>query len=1529
MSSSYSAPPSPAQSGQQDDDDNRRIDDDVDGNDAEADANSRNDPEEEEFPADSNPQPGPSQSVDDVVHNPQPGSSSSSSAEVSGSSSSLFIRGSYSSHLNNPDDGSSNSQDFWASSSGGGRGGDDGTGGGGEASAPLSRSATSASSRGIDDDDDDEMDDLDELGGVDGGNDGVVGAEDSSLDTQRRGGNSNNNPSSSGFLSGSNPGPSQSSSFQRASAALLQTSSSSGAVIGSSASDAMRSAREGAVGDSGQNDNNPLASCSSSSTSNGGRLLRSSYPVAPDLPGSISTSSGIVIHSQHGEISNPPSPLGGSQASGSIRPRGECPDSPLPGPSSFGRRKVQPLMVAAQQQQQLQQHQPHQQNQPGPSGLQFGSSEATAAGNRDSPMASPPNSPAVRNPILFQQQQQQQQQQQPILGQQPPPHFIPMNLRAGQENQIISSSSGVGSRGQSVQSAPVDIHSDNNDLSVPSPNPAPLRAATRARNVMDDMIDSTVDSSGLPFQSSYEQQRQQDQQSGFCQSSRYLDSSDDDDEDDESDRGPHPQGSEAHAIVANRDDRQQDDEEDNISTSGQIDEGQFRLVPNNPEDDIFNRHHPPLRKAGPGGKGVKNKSNAASFAPSSSSSSSTSASIYSNPQPGTSAGDLIPKSTSKPAQAQHDEEEMQLNLVDFGQAEAGPSREVSEPLLPDIQLDNYGSHNGLVDPPLPSSFHAIDPVDLEDIQLQKFVPETQQQQVTSAPSSSSATTSTASSSSTAATSSSSSSVSKPLLLVPEIDLSSLKPSGSQGDGGNGSDSFLQPSTSTSSTSATRSNGGSGMGGAAFTGIPPSFVEDASGASSSMSNEANNNSQQQQHHSSILESMTGPLSKRLRTLHTLQQRQSESAPNDPDTSDDGPKGKKRKRSSGGRENSDSNGGPSGLNHDSDSNHSNGNGGNGGAESSSSFLGGTHQSYNVMLETVNSGVVEALKQKGSDASDFSLPWENLTKEIAALPPVQTPLSSSKRPKRTPLKKDPLLSSSPDLLLISDAPVQSRARASLPSSHLAIREVKSSDCGELGVFAKKKILKSSRFGPVEGVKKPFSSNRSEMKDESLSLIVKTLDGNFEIDVSDEEQSNWMRFVRPANSPSEQNLSLAQDGDQLYFTANRTIKPRQELRVSYAPDYAKERHIEIDETAEDEEHDDENLWPCYECNKKLNSSEEFQAHLNEHDKQGRKSGRRTSTATCAAASSSSSSQSVGQRKKMKVLLPEKTREFSCPICSKEFSKEQSLNRHVELHRNEKSFTCDECGSKFSHELTLSRHKRKVHSTDPEGKCTRCPKCGLWFASDSVYRVHLFGHHPDKSRQNLTVEEALAQGKREESVRQGEEMKFQCPECESQFDNWLDLVQHVDVHGLPRLERVEIGEDEPNEEEIIGNKHKCELCYKTFATEERLSRHMAVHGTEELKPLPCNDCGKRFLTNSALAGHAKIHSVQNQTQKSGSYDCPICGQIFSHVVNLKEHVHIHCINGQYGCPHCSKVANILRLKINELVNNKRVPFYRASRNIL
>ena len=122
----------------------------------------------------------------------------------------------------------------------------------------------------------------------------------------------------------------------------------------------------------------------------------------------------------------------------------------------------------------------------------------------------------------------------------------------------------------------------------------------------------------------------------------------------------------------------------------------------------------------------------------------------------------------------------------------------------------------------------------------------------------------------------------------------------------------------------------------------------------------------------------------------------------------------------------------------------------------------------------------------------------------------------------------------------------------------------------------------------------------------------------------------------------------------------------------------------------------------------------------------------------------------------------------------------------------------------------------------TRCPTCHYWFQSDSTYRVHLFSHQ--ESNRDLTVTDAMSQAGRNVDLLSPElEMRFQCPECEHQFETWLKLVDHVAVHGSATKQRrsaesrAAATTDDYLSSAIKETKLKCDLCYKSFSSTERL----------------------------------------------------------------------------------------------------------------
>ncbi|GLV35984.1 uncharacterized protein CBL_09798 [Carabus blaptoides fortunei] len=452
------------------------------------------------------------------------------------------------------------------------------------------------------------------------------------------------------------------------------------------------------------------------------------------------------------------------------------------------------------------------------------------------------------------------------------------------------------------------------------------------------------------------------------------------------------------------------------------------------------------------------------------------------------------------------------------------------------------------------------------------------------------------------------------------------------------------------------------------------------------------------------------------------------------------------------------------------------------------------------------------------------------------------------------------------ISDKPVPSRARATLPASYLVINKLPavSTDAEpEYGVFARKVIPKRTQFGPLDGVllETVLSASMAEYSGEvnGLKLLLESESGSMHrLDISDENRSNWMRFVRPACNYNDQNLVLSQQGYSLYYTTTRAILPRQELQVGYCAAYAVKRKLTaLQPTAEDE-----SSWPCFECPLRFTSSDELQKHLNVHDE----------------------NKDDVLKPRVKKIGRYKRRPIDCPQCSRSFLRKYSLSRHLQQHKNP-----------TFRERMIRRIRRGNVCTEIIDKHLewKCDICGLYFPNPSLLNLHELVHkNEEETITGLPLDLGSGCNEGEFLVHNG---AVQCPQCGIEYSNRKLLIEHVAEHG--KKDTTVVASTETVEQLVPKKNHKCYMCYKAFASRDRLQRHMLVHGSEDLKPLKCDTCSKRFLNNSALSCHLKTHKLDKKI-----FECPICKTSFDQILQLKEHVRSHCIEGQYTCPHCNKI---------------------------
>lgn len=335
-----------------------------------------------------------------------------------------------------------------------------------------------------------------------------------------------------------------------------------------------------------------------------------------------------------------------------------------------------------------------------------------------------------------------------------------------------------------------------------------------------------------------------------------------------------------------------------------------------------------------------------------------------------------------------------------------------------------------------------------------------------------------------------------------------------------------------------------------------------------------------------------------------------------------------------------------------------------------------------------------------------------------------------------------------------------------------------------------------------------------------------------------------------------------------------------------------------------------------------------------------------------------------------------TCELCNRSFRLFSSLLRHQVVHSDQ---LLPPPVKSFQHQV--EQLKKNTYS---------CPDCGKLFSRAKALQFHMkshgyeTGHAPSSPRSTATLEDlqcatCLAHFSKKSSLRAHQKL---CVKRESQAnkepersDNDMILNSgSMDASTQETSEplkapvgvKTEIDKLENHTEQYSikppttdGSKYKCNKCDRSFSVIGALNLHKRVH-IESYKPVPkaklafsvvlnkpkqeepgkglfhCSECGRRFMSNSALGSHKRWHKVEkcshsalkdddfqsvSHKTEDGRFQCKKCGkQFFNHrvlqrhlmfnpqcqtktipEVNSDEVVEIDSASERFSCPECSR----------------------------
>ncbi|XP_014368415.2 zinc finger protein 729 [Papilio machaon] len=260
---------------------------------------------------------------------------------------------------------------------------------------------------------------------------------------------------------------------------------------------------------------------------------------------------------------------------------------------------------------------------------------------------------------------------------------------------------------------------------------------------------------------------------------------------------------------------------------------------------------------------------------------------------------------------------------------------------------------------------------------------------------------------------------------------------------------------------------------------------------------------------------------------------------------------------------------------------------------------------------------------------------------------------------------------------------------------------------------------------------------------------------------------------------------------------------------------------------------------------------------------------------------------------------EFKCPICPKVYTSNQSLRRHNKTMHNPDSiqFNCQICCKEIYGKENIDEHvilctqndvpecKETEITSEPMYNCTNCEKS---FNLEPLLRHHVKTEHTFQDFYNYCKKSLL------EMMTQTPTKDYICEFCNNTFNSLHELKDHLlFIH------------------EKYYNLSTCNVCFTKFSTNETLLEHRKF-----CLPPPdvnaCEHCDRLFTDIASLEFHMKIFHPQAHLSSSSndeytdqSYKCEYCDRVYNNQKSLNHHIKLkHNKEQSFDCHYCGKVCS-------------------------
>ncbi|XP_037674741.1 paternally-expressed gene 3 protein isoform X2 [Choloepus didactylus] len=312
------------------------------------------------------------------------------------------------------------------------------------------------------------------------------------------------------------------------------------------------------------------------------------------------------------------------------------------------------------------------------------------------------------------------------------------------------------------------------------------------------------------------------------------------------------------------------------------------------------------------------------------------------------------------------------------------------------------------------------------------------------------------------------------------------------------------------------------------------------------------------------------------------------------------------------------------------------------------------------------------------------------------------------------------------------------------------------------------------------------------------------------------------------------------------------------------------------------EKFYECQECGESFALSSDLSEHQKVHDREkpsGSKMYERSVIRSVALTDPQTS-------------YAEEQAQNKCKYCGESFATSSDLGMHQKIYDQE-FHGGKPCGTSVIQALEPSEPLKE----DPDDTIYECKDCGLGFVDltdlGDHQKVHSREYRTEHKGNVNCVIHNYSFGEYKKSY--GGEQLYECPECGASFVHSSFLFEHQKIHEREHVYGFR-GYDEP---------------FMQFPTPNVRKNRAAQRRPPSERILKCHVCGQKFVRNSVLMEHVKIHTGEDlvergnvcedtvvpglaptefqrsQTEKK-LHECKTCRESFLTHSDLRDHVRRH-----------------------------------------